>query len=269
MEKLRFNRVLKREYGKKRESLLLPEAEISGNLRYHRAFRSELLQNERDIVIWLPPSYSANEDEHYPVLYMHDGQNLFDPATSYAGADWQVDECAERLIRENRMHEIIIVGINNSVERLSEYSDSRLGLAYRNFIIRELKPLIDSTYRTKPGRESTAVMGSSMGGLASLLIAWLNSEIFSMAGCLSSSFYYGNEKIFKHIALAPEKKNIRIYLDSGEDGKRDAQRMFCLLTNKGFVIGEDIDYFYDRGAHHTESAWAKRLERPLLFFFGK
>lgn len=244
-----------------------PKKEITGKVEYHRNFESEQLRQNRDIIVWLPPDYDTSRKKRYPVLYMHDGQNIMDPATSYIGVDWRVDEWAERLILQKKMEPCIIVGINNTRDRLNEYSDSPTGLHYRLFIIEELKKFIDREYRTLPDRENTAAMGSSMGGLCSMLLAWNHSEVFSRAACLSSSFYYSNDKIFKLIHFADDKPKIRIYIDSGEDGKRDAQKMFVLLSQRGFVIGDDLDYYYAKGEHHTESAWANRLERPLTFLF--
>ncbi|RPI70595.1 MAG: alpha/beta hydrolase [Ignavibacteriales bacterium] len=243
---------------------------IVGNVRYHRNFFSEYLNNNRDIIVWLPPSYKEDAKRHYPVLYMHDGQNIMDPKTSFAGADWRVDETLTRLIKQNQIQEIIVVGIYNTKERLEEYSSSKKGIKYIRFIVDELKPFIDSEYRTMPGRENTAILGSSMGGLISFLLVWNHPDVFSKAGCLSSSFYYHEDHAIKIVKnCSGPKKNIKIYIDHGEDGLVRGQKMFCALTKKGYLIGSDIDYYYAPGAEHNETAWADRLERPLLFFFKK
>ncbi len=243
---------------------------IIGNVEFHREVYSAILQNKRDFFVWLPPGYEDNLVKKYPVLYMQDGQNLIDPKTSYAGKDWQVDETVSRLISEYKIKEIIIVGIYNTNDRLEEYSDSEKGEKYRRFIIEELKAFIDSKYRTLSDSNSTAIMGSSMGGLASFLLAWKHPEVFSMAGCLSSSFYYNDDKVFKMIDdYEGLKKHIKVYIDHGEDGLIRGQRMFCKLTQLGYVVGTDLDYFYAPKAEHNETEWAKRLERPLIFFFGK
>lgn len=244
-----------------------PREEIVGNYEFLRDMGGDGLRYRRDILVWLPPSYLAEKNRRFPVLYMHDGQNIMDPHTSYAGADWRVDEWAERLMRSGKMQEAIIVGVNNTPDRLYEYSDCPTGMYYRNFLAYNLKPIIDGSYRTLPEPENTAVMGSSMGGLCSLLLCWKNNDVFTKGGCLSSSFYFNNDSAFKMVLFANEKPRTKLYIDSGEDGKKDAQKMFALLSQKGFTIGEDIDYYYDRGAQHTESAWAGRLERPLTFLF--
>lgn len=257
----------KRKFRKKISKGKVP---VIGNVEYHRRIYSRILDSNRDFFVWLPASYGENSSKNYPVLYMHDGQNLIDPKTSFAGKDWQVDETVTKLIREHRIKEIIVVGIHNSADRLEEYSDSERGKIYRKFLIEDLKPFIDSKYRTLTDNKNTAVMGSSMGGLASFLIAWNHPDVFSMAGCLSSSFYYNDDKVFKMLdEYTGPKKPVKFYIDHGEDGLIRGQKMLCKLTQMGYVIGTDLDYFYARGAEHNETEWAKRLERPLLFFFGK
>ncbi len=242
---------------------------IVGEIRYHKNFKSEFLQNERDIIVWLPPGYNNDAERKFPVLYMHDGQNILNPKTSFAGMDWRVDETATKLIKGNKLEEIIIVGIYNTPDRLEEYSDSIKGNNYLKFIIEELMPFINSNYKTKTDKKNTGIMGSSMGGLISFLAVWKFPDVFGKAACLSSSFYYDDEKAIKMVKdYKSEKKKIKIYIDHGEDGLPRGQKMFCALSEKGFIIGTDIDYFYAPGAEHTENAWAERLERPLLFLFG-
>ncbi|MBI2427868.1 MAG: histidine kinase [Ignavibacteriales bacterium] len=250
-----------------------PEQTIRGNVEYHRALAGEGLNHKRDIIVWLPPSYEKNTSKHYPVLYMHDGQNIFDPSTAFTGHDWRVDEVADSLIKMKRIEEIIVVGIYNSPDRLPEYSDSPLGNAYLNFVVAVVKPLIDSTYRTKPDRKHTAVMGSSLGGLSSLFFVWKRPDIFGMAGCLSSAFWYDGEKTLKEVRdYKGIKKDIRVYLDCGGREKEligGYNRMVDILKKKGFVKGKDLDYHLERNGVHNEQAWAKRIWRPLVFMFGK
>jgi len=243
---------------------------IIGNFEFHREIYSRIMDTNRDFFVWLPTGYDENISRSYPVLYMHDGQNLIDPKTAFSGKDWQVDETVTRLIKEYRIREIIVVGIYNSKDRLEEYSDTEKGERYLKFIIEELKPFVDSKYKTLTDNNNTAIIGSSMGGLASFLAAWKHPELVSIAGCMSSSFYHNNDKIFKMLDeyIGP-KKHIKFYIDHGEDGLIRGQKMFCKLTQLGYVIGTDLDYFYVPGAAHNETEWAKRLERPLLFFFGK
>ena len=246
--------------------------EIVGTAEVLKDFESKIVDNARDIIVWFPPGYkrTRNADKHYPVLYMHDGQNVIDPKTSFAGKDWRVDETIVKLSKSRKMHEIIVVGIYNTKERLEEYSYSEKGKKYLRFIVEELKPYIDKHFRTLKGREDTAIMGSSMGGLISFIAGWKYDEVFSMVGCLSSSFYHDNEKVFELVKnYEGLRKKVKFYIDHGEDGLIRGQKMFCKLTQLGFVIGKDIDYYYAPGAEHSEVAWAGRMERPLLFFFGR
>ncbi|MEO8399972.1 MAG: alpha/beta hydrolase-fold protein, partial [Ignavibacteriaceae bacterium] len=185
---------------------------IVGTVKYHKKFKSTFLQNERDIIVWLPPSYNTELEKKYPVLYMHDGQNIMDPKTSFAGVDWRADETATKLIKEHKLNEIIIVGIYNTPDRLEEYSDSKKGENYIKFLIEELKPFIDSNYRTKIDKENTAVMGSSMGGLISFLIVWKYPDVISKAASLSTSFYYDNEKAIEMVKNENVQKNIKVYI---------------------------------------------------------
>jgi len=242
---------------------------IIGKVEYHRKFYSKALNNRRDIIVWLPPSYKKESHRRYPVLYIQDGQNIMDPRTAYVGIDWQVDETAMRLIKLGDLQELIIVGIYNTPERLEEYSDSNKGKNYMKFMVEQLKPFIDKYYRTLSGKEYNAVMGSSMGGLISFLLVWNYPDVYGKAACMSSSFYYDGDKAINMVKnYTGEKKKIKIYIDHGEDGLPRGQKMFCELSQKGYLIGTDIDYYYSPGADHTESEWAKRIPRPLLFFFG-
>ena len=244
--------------------------EIVGKVEYHKDVLSPILKNKRDIVVWLPIGYNPlkNPDKKYPCLYMHDGQNIIDPKTAYVGKDWRVDETVMKLIKQKKIKEIIVVGIYNSPDRLDEYSWSEKGQNYLKFIVTELKPFIDSVYKTLSDKENTAIMGSSMGGLISFYAGWHYPDVFSMVGCLSSSFYYNNDRSIKQVEdYNGHKKHVKFYIDHGEDGNVRGQRMFVELSKKGYVIGQDIDYFYSPGAEHNEREWAARLERPLLFFF--
>jgi predicted alpha/beta superfamily hydrolase len=260
---------LKRKLISKRKQSVGKET-IVGKVRYHRKVYSHNLENFRDFFVWLPPSYNKYREKSYPVLYMQDGQNLIDPKTSFSGKDWRVDETVTRLIKNHKLKEIIIVGVYNTDDRLEEYSDTEKGRKYLKFLKDEVKPFVDTNYRTLSDRKNTAVIGSSMGGLISFIVAWKHPDVFSMVGCLSSSFYYNDEKVFKMIdEYKGPKLNLKFYIDHGEDGLVRGQRMFCKLTQLGYVIGSDLDYYYAPGAEHHENDWAERIERPLLFFFKK
>jgi predicted alpha/beta superfamily hydrolase len=204
---------------------------------------------------------------------MNDGQNIFDPATSSLGTDWQIDEVADSLIKAKSIQDIIIVGIYNTPLRGTEYNHTKAGTAYLNFIIEGLKPFIDRTYRTLPDYQNTAIGGSSSGGLISFIMAWEHPDVFSKAACISPAF-----KIQKIDYVAPVKnykgarKDIMLYIDNGGIGLEDQlqpgiDEMLSALKEKGFVQGEDIHYFKDSYAEHNELAWSKRVYRFLEFMF--
>jgi predicted alpha/beta superfamily hydrolase len=245
---------------------------IIGTVKYHRELEGEGLNYKRDLIVWLPPSYETDTVKRYPVLYMHDGQNIIDPATSFIGYDWCVDEVADSLIRSGKMREIIVVGIYNSPDRDNEYDDTKLGRAYMKLIVEQIKPTIDSTYRTMPERENTSVMGSSMGGLISFLVVWNYPEIFSQAGCVSPLF---RESLTRSIeSYSGSDKKIRIYMDNGGVGletrlQPGCENMLSALQKIGFRMNENLQWFNDKEAEHNERAWSKRVWQPLIFMYGQ
>jgi len=228
----------------------------------------------RDVTVWLPPDYELHPEKRFPVLYMHDGQNLFDPKTSYMGVDWQIDETADSLIRQGKINSLIIVGIDNTTDRSVEYAPTKKGMAYMDFIVNKLKPFIDSTFRTKPEREFTATGGSSMGGLISFMLAWTRDDIFSKAICMSPAFVYGNVDFTSYVSsYRAEKKDIELYIDNGGVGLEEIlqpgiDKILETLERKDFKLGRDLFYLKDSTANHNEAAWAKRIKTPLLIFYG-
>jgi predicted alpha/beta superfamily hydrolase len=248
---------------------------ITGTVRYHRNMQGAGLNYVRDLIVWLPPSYEKEKDRRYPVLYMHDGQNIIDPGTSFIGYDWHVDEVADSLIRAGKMEEIIVVGISNSPDRMKEYADTELGKAYAYFVIGNVKPLVDSLYRTKPDRKNTAVMGSSMGGLISFLFAWWHPEVFSKTACLSSVFDQRAASALELVRSEQTKTHdVQFYFDCGgfsweADLKPGMDEMVSLLKRNGYQEQKDFIWYFDPNADHSERSWAARIWRPLTFFFGK
>lgn len=249
------------------------EGQITGTVKYHRKLKWEGLQ-DRDVVVWLPPGYDEHPDKRYPVLYMHDGQNMFDPQTSAFGVDWQIDEAADSLIRNSYIKSVIIVGIYNTPDRSFDYTPGLKGYAYMNFIVNKLKPFIDSTYRTLPGREYTATGGSSLGGLISFMLFWIHSGVFSQAACISPAFKLRNIDFVSSVEeYNGLKKKIRIYIDNGSVGLDESLQegidaMLLALKEKGYFEGDDLYYYKAPGAKHFESDWAERIWRPLIFMFG-
>jgi predicted alpha/beta superfamily hydrolase len=247
------------------------EVPEQGYTEYHRQVSSPRVRHPRDVIVWLPPSYYKDRRKRYPVLYMQDGQNLMDPNTAFLGVDWRVDTAAAYLIRRKKMKEILIVGIYNTPDREQEYTGSIAGHNYADFVIQDLKPLIDATYRTKPDAENTGVMGSSMGGLISFLFAWWHPEVFSKAGCMSNSFFWNDYQVFKEISnYDGPKKRIRLYIDVGSKEvflRSGYLHMIDLLRQKGYRKGTDMQHLLVKGGSHDEKSWGKRVWRPLTFLF--
>src|ERR1700726_1776307 len=209
----------------------MPPTTLTGTIQQHRAFPSKILKNRRDILVYLPPGYSRFSTRHYPVLYLHDGQNIFDAATSFAGVEWGVDETAQQLIRKNLIEPLIIVAIaNTGEERIHEYAPTRgvidssakrkkrsRGLArlYGRFLIEELKPYIDKKYRTKPEAEFTGLGGSSLGGLLTLSLGLWFPDVFRRLIVMSPSVWWDDPVILKTIDKIDKKLPLKIWLDTG------------------------------------------------------
>jgi predicted alpha/beta superfamily hydrolase len=248
----------------------------SGTLHRITGFWSPQLGNHRTLILYLPPSYHENPLKRYPVLYLHDGQNLFESATSSFGTEWQVDENINAAVAAGRMDEVIAVGIHNTSNRIWEYTpccDASFGGGgadrYERFLIDTVKPFIDQSFRTLPGKDTTAVMGSSLGGLVSFYLARRNPAVFAKAGCLSSSFWWNAEALTVQVEQATAKVPVRLYVDAGtsNDGLTQTTRMSNALTADGHVPGVDLDFFVAQGGAHNEASWAARVHRPLAWLF--
>ncbi len=258
-----------------KDSLLNTTPEITGDYRVHEHFPVKGLDARR-VIVWLPPSYASDLSKRYPVLYMHDGQNVFDPHTSTLGYDWRVDEIADSLIRREEIEEFICVAsyCDGDVRRYEYSDDPDLGEKYQDFMCCQLKPWIDSVYRTMPSADYTAVMGSSMGGLISFILAWEYPDVFGKAACMSPAFKigFGSDKIdyVEDVVADNSKKNIELYIDNGT---RDLEarlqpgidEMMHVLDVKHYTY----TWYRDEGATHNEIAWSRRVWRPLIQFFGK
>ena len=232
------------------------------------------LERKRQLRLYLPPGY-ATSNKRYPVLYMHDGQNLFDNATAYAG-EWKVDETLDALAREGRL-EMIVVGIDNGQDKrmteLNAWDNERIGKgegrAYTDFIVKTVKPMIDRQYRTLPGREHTAIMGSSMGGLASHYAMVQYPQIFSKAGVFSPA-YWTAQPSFDFVAAKPVPKDARVFLLMGEkEGPQmnaDVKRMAEVVKKTGHPAANTVLKIVP-GAEHNEAFWAGELREALLWMF--
>jgi predicted alpha/beta superfamily hydrolase len=243
-----------------------------GRLDVIPAVESAGLSNSRDVLIYLPASYDKT-DKPYPVVYMHDGQNLFDPTTSFAG-EWGVDTALARAPRKGRR--AIVVGIPNAgIDRIREYSpfvDQRigggLGDAYLDWLEQHVVPLIDSRYRTIREPAGRGIVGSSLGGLISLYAFFRDPSKYGFVGAMSPALWFAEGDIFRFVESAGYVRG-RIYLDVGTregDGTlANARRMRDLLVDKGYQRGKDLMWVEDKGGMHNEAAWGRRLRSALPF----
>lgn len=232
------------------------------------------LERKRQLRIYLPPGY-ATSNKRYPVLYMHDGQNLFDNATAYAG-EWKVDETLDALAREGKL-EMIVVGIDNGQDKrmteLNAWDNAQFGKgegqAYTDFIVKTVKPMIDRQYRTLAGRAHTAIMGSSMGGLASHYALVQYPQVFSKAGVFSPA-YWTAQPSFDFVAAKPVPKDARVFLLMGEkEGPQmnaDVKRMAEVMKQTGHPAANTVLKLVP-GAEHNEAFWAGELREALLWMF--
>jgi len=254
---------------------------LTGSIRLHQAPPSRFSKEPRKLAIYVPPGYES-EQRRFPVLYLHDGQNLFDPATAFLGKDWKLHEVADDLIQHGRIEPLIIVGIYNLGEkRLAEYTPvcDRHGYggrarAYGRFIVEDLKPFIDGEYRTLRDFSQTGLGGSSLGGLATLYLGLRYSRTFSKLAVLSPSVWWANRAILKEVRSLRRKSLQKIWLDIGTSEGQNPQA--CIdnavalrdaLIAKGWQPGSDLAFVRDEGAGHDERAWGRRMRHVLPFLY--
>lgn len=254
---------------------------LTGDFRAHAKFHSKFLPTDRDVLVYLPPGYERENGRRYPVLYLHDGQNLFDGATSFIpGQDWRVDETAQSLIESKTIEPVIIVGVyNTGNERVDEYTpsaDPRIKMGgkawlYGRLLVEELKPFIDWHYRTKADARNTGLGGSSLGGLVTMYLGLHYPGVFGKLAVVSPSVWWDNRRILGDVAAFHSTQHARIWLDmgtaEGRNAASDARRLRDALVAKGWKINADLKYFEAKGAKHTESAWAERVDPMLRFLF--
>lgn len=279
-------------------------AEVTGTVEHHADFPSKFVE-PRHVDVWLPPSYGKQPLARYPVVYMHDGQNLFDPTKSFIGVDWGVDEAMTRLIEEGEIREAIVVAIWNTPHRSLEYlpfrafrdfpnvarrdavlsklgpKDTRIKLSefrsdeYLKFLVTELKPFIDKTYRTRTECTDTFIMGSSAGALISLYAICEYPDVFGGAGSVSGYFPLGDgllEEAFRD--RLPDPRCHKLYFDFGTEALDAACEPFQwqlddAVARRGYSRGVNWLSCKFTGADHSERSWRKRVDTPLEFFLSK
>ncbi len=263
----------------------MPDQTLTGDIRAHRAFRSEILGNNRDVLVYLPPGYKSARSRRYPVLYLQDGQNVFDAATAFGHTEWRADETAERLIEQKLIEPIIIVAVANiGPERIHEYAPTRGRIEagkrkrskgalrrYGKFLTQELKPFIDNRYRTLPQAESTGIGGSSLGGLSALVLGLWFPHVFQNLAVMSPSIWWDDCAIYNIVEKLNDgtRPPLRIWLDTGthEPGWERAAVLRDKLVEAGWRLHDDLQYLEAEGADHSERAWSERLEEVLRFLY--
>jgi predicted alpha/beta superfamily hydrolase len=254
---------------------------VSGpQLIKHEQFPSRFLRNQRDLIVYLPPGYQEQAQRRFPVLFLHDGQNLFDGATSFIpGMDWHVGQTADYCIQAGLVEPLVIVGIYNAgKQRLGEYTPTcvpKLGGGranrYAKFLLEEVRPFLLGNYRVLSGAENTGIGGSSLGGLVSLYLGLRLPHVFGKIAALSPSVWWNRRVILRFADAAPVDPLPRIWLDigTGEGGRivEDVERFRDILLAKGWRLGRDVHYQRVEGAEHNEAAWARRVAPFLQFLF--
>jgi predicted alpha/beta superfamily hydrolase len=250
-------------------------------------FPSRHLPHSRPVTVRTPPGYGDDPRKRYPVFYLHDGQNLFDPATAFGGVPWHADQSADRVVLDGTARPMILVGVGNSPDRLREYGPRRrvavkgppeLAKRYGRFLTEELIPFIDRTFRTKTGPQHAAVGGSSMGGLISLHLCRWYPKIFGLCGAVSPSLWWDRQGFFTTLKTRPAwLKSTRIWLDMGgregataeacEANVARARKLAAILENYGKGDGVDFRYLELPNAQHNEGDWGHRFDQVLQFLF--
>jgi predicted alpha/beta superfamily hydrolase len=237
----------------------------------------------RAVRVWLPAGYGTEPMRHYPVLYLMDGQNLFEPQTAFGGVCWGVGDTAQKLIDKRRIEPVILVGIDNAgIHRTDDYTpvrwQGRGGAADRfgRMLTDEIKPFVDRHYRTRRDRASTGIGGASLGGLFALHTALSRPDVFGRVAAMSPTLWWGNGAVLREIAALPARPDVRIWLDIGKREARpmrqQVRRAEELLVDKGWVAHRSAKKATLRcrevaRATHDERSWGRRFDRVLKFLF--
>ena len=246
------------------------------------SFTSTLLMNTRGVYVYLPPTYLENSTASMPVVYMHDGQNLFDPAAAFGGVTWRVPESMNDAASSGRFREAIVIGVENAGgARIAEYTptvDTSVGGGgrgdlYLRMLVEELKPMVDSSFRTRSGPRDTVLIGSSLGGLISSYAGISGAGTFGCIGAMSPSVWWDNRVLLARLSQSGATRPALVYVDSGDsgpsnDGVGNTADLAAAYRALGYFEGSTLKYVVQQGATHTESAWASRLPGALEFLLG-
>lgn len=259
----------------------------TGDLRLHQ-FRSRIFRNTRFLRVWLPPGYddAGNAGQRYPVLYLNDGQNLFEASTSFTGVEWQVDETADRLIREAAVPPLIVVGIDNTgKDRIREYMPHRSmhpvtlrvrGRHYPDFLMKEVMPFVERAYRVATGPENTGLGGSSLGALIALYTAIVQPGVIGRLLLESPSLWASHRQAIKEsrsVRIWPERIFLAVGTNEAGSAERsrtvvDDVRELAAIIRRAVLSEKRLRLVIKDGAVHNEGVWADRFPEALQFLFG-
>jgi predicted alpha/beta superfamily hydrolase len=257
---------------------LVARGTLTGTFEQIKDVKSPQLGNTRDLTVYLPPSYRKGT-KRYPVLYLHDGQNVFNELTAFIKREWRADEAAEALAA--RGHEVILVAISNiGSRRASEYLPFKTrfngyearGEEYAAFVAKTVKPLIDARYRTLPGPTHTGIAGSSFGGIISLYTGLSYPNVFGFVGSFSPSLWVADHGMFHWVKEHPAPKGMRVWLDMGDhEGDMPGERLYMqeMTEHLGDELrgqGAQVRVQFGKDGWHNEDAWAQRFPTALEWF---
>jgi predicted alpha/beta superfamily hydrolase len=256
----------------------------NGEYTYVYGVFSPQLNNTRDLVVYVPPSYDENPYKHYgDVLIMHDGQNLFNASTSFAGVAWDVQDAADTLIMEGTTTEYIIVGVDNTPERIYEYTYSQDPSTpggggadlYLEFLEATVLPIVTSSFRIDTGNLQLGMMGSSLGGLVTCYAGWTRPSMYGKLGCMSSSFWWNNQDFNTTVmSTAQPPQTSLFYMDSGNVGSgeqeinADTVIVYDHFIADGFQPGSNLFHYVDPNGQHDEASWGARVHIPLSVMYA-
>lgn len=253
-----------------------PAPDITGNYDILENVPSAALNNARNIVVWLPPDYYKEPNRKYPVLYMQDGQQVFDTLTSTWNKAWDVDDWCTELIAAGKIRETIIVAPYCTTRREAEYNPDEDGDSYVRFLIHELMPAIQRDFRVMTGPAHTAIAGSSLGGTIAFYAAWKHPDVFSHVACLSPAFRFNESKsCFDLVRAARKKPALKIFLYVGQGDALEQElaagvnEMAEMLAPLKFKAGKDLMFVRDPDGKHDEATWSKHSGEWIEFLLGK
>lgn len=259
---------------------------LTGNIERIDGFESKALKNKRNLIVYLPPNYEADKTKKYPVVYMHDGQNVFDGMTSYIpNQEWRADEAAESLINAGIIEPLIIVGIENGgMERGNEYLPTKIKMGnnefggkadlYGKMLSDEIMPIINGRYRTKTGSENTGLIGSSFGGVITCYLGIAHPEIYGRVAVMSPSVWVDDRVLLKLVKpIERKQRRPKVWIDmGGKEGAsavQNARDLFDVYVKNGWKPNADLIYLVEPNSEHNELAWGRRLPSVLTFLFPK